>query len=205
MKKVVLGAVIVCLALAAPCVQGKATESLGMATETKAALDIGAERTQSFDITTEEAETVDAVTEATDSGAEELTTAPELSSGKVVDEGTTRMRYLDRVGASIHIMDDGTATVTADAVSFAPEITNLLVVAELQQMRNGTWYTLRTYRYFTGDNAAIISETCEVARGYYYRVVNTTTAYAGSDSETRVLESPEWNFFVPGTRSAAEE
>lgn len=117
----------------------------------------------------------------------------------IASENSTRMRYLENVGASIHITDDGTATVTADAVSFASELTNLLVVAELQQLRNGEWTTLRTYRYFSGDSIVIISETCTVARGYYYRVVNTSTAYAGSDSETEVLETGAWNFYVPGT------
>jgi len=123
----------------------------------------------------------------------------DLGTGRINAENSTRMRYLDRVGASIHIQDDGTATVTADAISGSTELTNLLVVAELQQMVNGEWTTLRTYRYFTGDTYAIISETCTVARGYYYRVVNTTTAYAGNDSETKVLETGAWNFYVPGT------
>lgn len=125
--------------------------------------------------------------------------AEPLGTGKVKENSETRMRYLDGVGASIHIMDDGTATVTADAYSYSSEITNLLVVAELQQQINGQWVTLRTYRYFTGDTYAIISETHTVPRGYYYRVVNTTTAYAGSASETQVLETGAWNFFVPGT------
>lgn len=120
-----------------------------------------------------------------------------LSAGKVGPDDT-RMKYLARVGASIHIMDDGTATVTADATAYNT-ITNLLVVAELQQQINGQWVTLRTYRYFTASPDVIISETCNVSRGYYYRVVNTTTAYAGSDSETQVLETGAWNFFVPGT------
>jgi len=123
----------------------------------------------------------------------------DLGTGRVDGESGTRMRYLENVGASIHIMDDGTATVTADAISLSSELTNLLVVAELQQLVNGNWTTLRTYRYFTGDNTAVIMETCTVARGYYYRVVNTTTAYAGSDSETEVLETGAWNFYVPGT------
>lgn len=122
-----------------------------------------------------------------------------LGTGRVDGESGTRMRYLENVGASIHIMDDGTATVTADAISGSSELTNLLVVAELQQLRNGEWTTLRTYRYFSGDSIVIISETCTVERGYYYRVVNTTTAYAGSDSETEVLETGAWNFYVPGT------
>jgi len=123
----------------------------------------------------------------------------DLGTGRVNGETETRMRYLENVGASIHIQDDGTATVTADAISGSSELTNLLVVAELQQLVNGNWTTIRTYRYFTGDTAAIISETCTVSRGYYYRVVNTTTAYAGSDSETEVLETGAWNFYVPGT------
>ena len=122
-----------------------------------------------------------------------------LSSDKVENENTTRMRYLDMVGADIHITDEGVATVHAQAYSYSDQLTNLLVVAELQQKINGQWTTLRTYRYFTGDDSVLISETHTVSRGYYYRVVNTTTAYAGSDSETRVLESPEWNFYVPGT------
>lgn len=140
-----------------------------------------------------------AVAEQIQEPGTEMETAQEdgLSAGKV-EAGDTRMTYLARVGASIHIMDDGTATVTADATAYNT-ITNLLVVAELQQQVNGQWVTLRTYRYFTASPDAIISETHTVSRGYYYRVVNTTTAYSGSNSETRVATTPEWNFFVPGT------
>lgn len=122
-----------------------------------------------------------------------------IGTGRVEAENSTRMRYLTNVGASIFIDENDVATVTADAISGSSELTNLLVVAELQQLINGDWVTLRTYRYFTGDTYAVIMETCPVARGYYYRVVNTTTAYAGSDSETEVLETGAWNHFVPGT------
>lgn len=129
----------------------------------------------------------------------DLSEIPEgLEIGKVVDNAT-RMRYLSEVSAEIHITPEGVATVFAEAISYSSELTNLLVVAELQQLVNGEWSTLRTYRYFTGSNIAAISETCNVSRGYYYRVVNTTTAYAGSDSETKVAETPSWNFYVPGT------
>lgn len=129
----------------------------------------------------------------------DLNEIPEgLGTGKVVDSGT-RMRYLSEVAAELHITPAGVATVYASATSASSELTNLLVVAELQQLVNGEWSTLRTYRYFTGDRAAIINETCNVARGSYYRVVNTTTAYAGNDSETKVATTGEWNFYVPGT------
>jgi len=199
MKKIVFASLLVLLVWLVPSVQGKATESLGTVTDAEETTDLTAVVEESSDGVNAAREALSTVIEASADGTDEFGTASGLGTGKVVAENTTRMKYLARVGASIHIMDDGTATVTADAVSYDPALTNLLVVAELQQLRNGDWYTLRTYRYFTGDNAAIISETCEVARGYYYRVVNTTTAYAGSDSETRVAETPEWNFFVPGT------
>lgn len=110
-----------------------------------------------------------------------------------------RMTYLTSMGAELHITPEGVATVYADAISYSDQLTNLLVVAELQQLVNGNWTTLVTYRYFTGGSVAIISQTHDVARGYYYRVKNTTTAYAGNDSETRVATTGEWNFYVPGT------
>ena len=121
-----------------------------------------------------------------------------LSTGKVEND-INRMKYLVTIGAEIHITDTGVATVYADAISDADDLSNLLVVAELQQLVNGSWVTLRTYRYFTADTSAVISQTCNVSRGYYYRVRNTTTAYVGNDSETRVAETPSWNFYVPGT------
>ena len=129
----------------------------------------------------------------------ESSTESELGTGKVEGETASRMRYLDLVRADIFINDAGVATIHAEAISASPQLTNLLVVAELQQLINGQWVTLRTYRYFTAANDAYIAETHTVSRGYYYRVVNTSTAYAGSDSETKVLESPSWNFYVPGT------
>lgn len=121
-----------------------------------------------------------------------------LGAGRV-NPDSSRMTYLSEVFAHLHITSEGVATVHAEAYSYDERLTNLLVVAELQQLRNGQWTTIRTYRYFTGDSYVILSETCDVARGYYYRVKNTTTAYAGSDSETRVATTPEWNFYVPGT------
>ena len=128
-----------------------------------------------------------------------LGTEGELGTGKVEGENASRMRYLDLVEADIFINDAGVATVHAEAFSASPQLTNLLVVAELQQQINGQWVTIRTYRYFSAENDVYISETHTVSRGYYYRVVNTSTAYAGTDSETQVLESPSWNFYVPGT------
>ena len=126
--------------------------------------------------------------------------AKETLSSERVDGGSTiRMRYLDIVSADIHITDDGVATVDAEAISFSSEVTNMLVVAELQQLVNGQWVTLRTYRCFNGTGNAIVSQTCNVSRGYYYRVKNTSTAYAGNDSETKELETPGWNFYVPTT------
>ena len=121
-----------------------------------------------------------------------------LGTGRV-NQGSTRMTYLSEVSASLHITPDGVATVNAGAISFDERLTNLLVVAELQQLINGEWTTIRTYRYFTGDSYIELSETCDVVRGYYYRVRNTTTAYAGNDSETRVATTNGWNFYVPGT------
>lgn len=121
-----------------------------------------------------------------------------LSTGRVNPNGT-RMTYLAEVSAEVHITPEGVATTHAEAHSYDERLTNLLVVAELQQLRNGQWTTIRTYRYFTGDSYVILDETCNVERGYYYRVRNTTTAYAGNDSETRVATTPEWNFYVPGT------
>ena len=157
---------------------------------------VSAKANESMDVT--EIETVSATEEFSESTpVTELTETEGLSADKVVP-GDTRMTYLARVGASIQVMDDGTAAVAADAYAYNT-ITNLLVVAELQQLRNGEWYTLVTYRCFTGDTLAIITEEFTVPAGYYYRVVNTTTAYAGNDSETQVLETGAWNYLVPGT------
>lgn len=116
-----------------------------------------------------------------------------------VEQGNTRMTYLAEVSAELHITPEGVATTHAEAHSYDERLTNLLVVAELQQLINGEWTTIRTYRYFTGSSYVILDETCEVTRGYYYRVKNTTTAYAGTDSETRVATTSGWNFYVPGT------
>lgn len=110
-----------------------------------------------------------------------------------------RLRYISSMSADIHITPEGVATVYADAMSASNQLTNLLVVAELQQLINGNWTTLVTYRHFSGDSVVMISETWDVARGYYYRVKNTTTAYAGSDSETLTATTGNWNFYVPGT------
>ena len=119
--------------------------------------------------------------------------------GTASGESNNRLTYISSTSTSLHITPEGVATVYADAYSFSDLLTNLLVVAELQQLVNGNWTTLVTYRYFTGDTYAVISQTCDVARGYYYRVKSATTAYAGNDSETVESTTGEWNFYVPGT------
>jgi len=130
----------------------------------------------------------------------DLTEIPDwVELGTATGDSDNRMRYISEMSASLHITPEGVATVYADAYSFSDQLTNLLVVAELQQLVNGQWTTLVTYRYFTADSIAIISRTFDVSRGYYYRVKNTTTAYAGNDSETKTATTGEWNFYVPGT------
>jgi len=130
----------------------------------------------------------------------DLTEIPEwVELGTASGNSSNRLTYLSSIAAELHITPEGVATVYADAISFSEQLTNLLVVAELQQLINGNWTTIRTYRYFTGDTVAVISQTCDVARGYSYRVKNTTTAYAGNNSETVEATTGAWNFYVPGT------
>lgn len=130
----------------------------------------------------------------------DLTEIPEwVELGTASGDSDSRMRYISSMVADLHITPEGVASVYADAISYSDQLTNLLVVAELQQLINGNWTTIRTYRYFTGDSYAIINQNCDVARGYSYRVVNTTTAYAGNDSETKTATTGVWNFYVPGT------
>ena len=181
MKKIIL-CTMVMLLLTSTVIKGQATESLSTEKETSGTGIV-----------------ID-VQNAINSENGSIGLTPKgLSSSRVNGTDGTRMRYLAEVSASIHITPEGVATTNAGAISDCAQLDNLLVVAELQQLRSSGWYTLRTYRYFSGDNAVEISETCNVDRGYYYRVVNTTTAYVGTDSETKVLESPSWNFYVPGT------
>ena len=130
----------------------------------------------------------------------DLTEIPDwVELGTASGNSNDRLRYISTMATELHITPEGVATVYADALSASDQLTNLLVVAELQQKINGRWTTLVTYRCFSADSCVIISETWDVDRGYYYRVKNTTTAYAGSDSETVTATTGEWNFYVPGT------
>lgn len=130
----------------------------------------------------------------------DLTEIPDwVELGTASGNANDRLTYISGMAAELHITPEGVATVYADAISYSNQLTNLLVVAELQQQINGRWTTIVTYRCFSGDCCVIISETWDVARGYYYRVKNTTTAYAGSDSETLTATTGSWNFYVPGT------
>lgn len=184
MRKLIFLASIVLCVLLLPVTEGQAAQEKEM----ELTVEVGGE--------VQKVENLDTV--VPEGKLSSILNAGTLGTGKVVG-GTSRMRYLDIVRAEIHITPEGVATVYADATSYSSQITNMLVVAELQQLINGEWTTLRTYRCFTGDYSAIVNQTCNVSRGYYYRVVNTATAYAGNDSETKVLETPSWNFYVPGT------
>lgn len=130
----------------------------------------------------------------------DLTEIPDwVELGTASGKSNDRLTYISGQAAELHITPAGVATVYADAISYSEELTNLLVVAELQQQINGRWTTIVTFRSFSADSCVIISETWDVERGYYYRVKNTTTAYAGSDSETLTATTGSWNFYVPGT------
>lgn len=61
------------------------------------------------------------------------------------------------------------------------------VVVELQQYYSGDWHTIATWSDYDYD-AAIVSETKKVSKGYDYRVKATHSSYTSGDSWIESVE-----------------
>ena len=101
-----------------------------------------------------------------------------------VDSGISpRFTYISKVSTNLSISNLGVATCTGS--SFATGVSSVKLICRLQQYKNGTWTTIRTWSD-TGTNAATVAKSVAVYSGYTYRTYTSCYVYnaAGTLLET---------------------
>ncbi len=99
------------------------------------------------------------------------------------------MLYIANSSCDLYISSSGTATVDATIVGYQGTTTKVDITANLQQYKNGSWVTLKTFTSTSATYRADLSETYNVSTGYSYRIQATVKAYSGSASETQTMTS----------------
>lgn len=100
-----------------------------------------------------------------------------------------RMTYISNASSSINISSNGMATATASVTGYQGATTSVSLVTDLQQYKNGSWVTIKSFNSSSASYRTSLSGTYSVAKGYSYRVQTTVKAYAGSAVETRTVTS----------------
>lgn len=96
---------------------------------------------------------------------------------------TPRFTYISKVATSLTINNIGVATCTANG--YATGVSSVKVICRLQQYKNGSWTTIRTWND-TGTNMASLAKSVAVYSGYTYRTYTSFYAYNAAGS---LLES----------------
>lgn len=94
-----------------------------------------------------------------------------------------RFTYIDRVSTGLAISSSGIASCTATGITFTASSAKL--VCRLQQYKNGTWTTIKSWTD-TGTPSTSIANSYAVYSGYKYRTYTSFYVYNSSGS---LLES----------------
>jgi hypothetical protein len=86
-----------------------------------------------------------------------------------------------------------TCTASARATSVIDEIT---IVSKLQRYQNNAWVTLQTFTETAYTYYASLVGTCNVDRGYSYRLVTTYQAYIGGVLEETVNKTYNYGTYT---------
>ena len=99
------------------------------------------------------------------------------------------MLYIADASSKLSITS-GTSNVQS-WLSGTSSVTKVSITAKLQQYKNGSWTTIKTFSKSKDSTSVTLSDTYPVTKGYTYRVQSTVTAYCGGASETRTVTSNE--------------
>lgn len=97
--------------------------------------------------------------------------------------------YILDVWQTFDISSSGKAEIVATMDTKNSEVDNLKIVSNLQQLKNGSWTTIKSWTSTTESTSLILQGTWYVSKGYSYRVVTNYYAYNGSDVESTNLAS----------------
>ena len=91
--------------------------------------------------------------------------------------------YISSGGAIISIDSSGKATAETN-VTGNSNVTSIAATINLQQYKNDSWKTIKTWNENSSSRTLRFSNTYYVSSGYKYRVSSTVTAYSSKYSET---------------------
>lgn len=109
-----------------------------------------------------------------------------------LEEGASpRFDYISRVSTNVSI-NKNTGIATCTATCWAPTAASVKLVCRLQQYKNGTWTTIKTWSD-TSTHQGSIAQQRAVYSGYTYRTYTSCYAYnaAGTLIETASLYSSQ--------------
>ncbi len=96
--------------------------------------------------------------------------------------------YISNGEATISI--DSSGKVTAEtSVTGTSEVTSIKATINLQQYKNGSWTTIKTWNESSSSRSLRFSNTYTVSSGYSYRVSSSVTVYSGQTSEAAIFIS----------------
>lgn len=97
--------------------------------------------------------------------------------------------YISSASISLQVID-GTAYISASLSGYS-NATKATIKAELQEKKNGSWKTIKTFTKTKEGRVVGMEESYAVDEDYTHRVKATFTVYSGSSSESRIGYSAE--------------
>lgn len=104
------------------------------------------------------------------------------------------MDYIARTSCFLYIDSNGKATTDCSVYGYQGITTKVSITANLQQYKNGSWVTFRTFTESANSHRLSLFETTTISKGYTYRVTAQVKAYSGTSFETRNLTSSSQSY-----------
>ena len=89
--------------------------------------------------------------------------------------------------------NNASISVTVDASS--KDADSLKVTCALQQLKNSSWKTIKSWTESADDTGLIMEEEYAVYKGYSYRLKVTAKAYNGSTLKETVTEYFDYGYY----------
>jgi hypothetical protein len=125
------------------------------------------------------------------------TTFAEENTQSVEDLNSTILepnwREISEFSNNFEISTSGLSTV--ESLLYAFNVDSIGIVANLQQYRNGSWVTIKSWSSTSTDVSCAIAEQWYTVSGYSYRMVTTGTVYEnGSQAEQTTYTSSSYYY-----------
>lgn len=104
------------------------------------------------------------------------------------------MNYISGTNLRLSKNQSGRAEIYCRVSGYLGTTTKIEVTAYLQEYKNGTWQTIRTYTQTSNSHIASMTRESAVSSGRSYRVTVLVQAYSGERSEIQIIRSKEVRF-----------